>query len=197
MIRIFNGALVGLFAALATRGQRWPAKVGAVLITLYCVAMMGCASNMTMVFDRMLPGCLPTTGSVELIEQLAEARELWADVGVMPTVCVSEIVFAPRGTVGAECGSPQRNVEGCSLKPSMRIIVAEGRTPARQREIVAHELGHLLRPGSGAGNKHLKCLDVPGDDLMCPSGGSPVPTERDGAFVRGELDGTDEVVSSN
>jgi hypothetical protein len=101
-----------------------------------------------------------------------------ADVQAPPT----ELRLVRAAELAEACG--RLGVQGCTRGGV--VWVSADASPERARRIAVHELGHVIREANGGSvSGHLRCLDVPGDDVMCASGGPAAPTERDVAFVRG------------
>ncbi len=129
-------------------------------------------------------GCGPIT----LDDELDDARAAW---GVL-SMCPVQLYQASPASTADRCGNPpippgfppDAHVEGCSKISACTIYISEDVVdPDRRRHVLEHELGHILKGTPG----HLKCADVPGDDIMCPDGGGPwvdAPTARDLAFVK-------------
>jgi hypothetical protein len=141
------------------------------------IASVGCAAT------------LPPTSPADALEGqqgalLAYALQTWSEAGLPEQDLPRPIVrLVPPADIEAECG--RTGVGGCS-RPGT-IVLSSDASQTRLRVKVVHELGHLIRRDRGAsGVAHLRCLDVPGDDVMCEGGAlSPEPTSRDVRFVRG------------
>ncbi len=137
--------------------------------------VVGCASQQV----PARADCM-TVGPPALVAALDRARADWEDAGVPARVCAPKIYALPKAALAEDCGAVGRAVDGCSTRSTGRIRVRAGMSDARTQEVVSHELGHLLARTRG----HGPCPT--GEDLMCPTGGSPTPTARDVAWVRGK-----------
>lgn len=159
-------------------------------VLLLGATLLACSAAVDPVYLQPAPGCPEVIGRPGLTQGLAAARQAWAEAGVEPSACVTEIYYVARADLGADCGFPGRNVDGCMSVHTGRMRLAEYMTPERTAAVIRHEYGHALRHNPG----HLECLDVPGDDLMCPAGSTTGEiTERDAAFVLGTLNESETV----
>jgi hypothetical protein len=129
--------------------------------------------------------CSPVVAPVALpLEQRlkAYAGTAWEAAGVSPGVSY-ELILLEKDSLDIACNAnPLRNVAGCERSPFIYLLASSNEARLSQRTV--HEVGHLLANR----RDHLKCYDVPGDDVMCSNGASDgtQPTERDVGYVRGE-----------
>ena len=110
----------------------------------------------------------------------------WSEAGV-PVVQGPggvRVSMLARAQVVTICGGVP--ADGCTTGlgrgPAPQVYLAEGLSPARARMAALHEVGHAIRGKAS----HLDCQgDVPGPDVMCPSGAAAgtTPTQRDVDFV--------------
>ena len=185
-VKVFNGALLGVLAALSTRNSPLALRVLAVgTACLMAMAVSGCAQHVSMVFTPPAP-LTPTTRPEELLLALDEAGKAWADEGVEP-VWIESIEWTPRETINATCGYAE-GVPLLACAHGVRMYVREGLADdPRFIGILTHEFGHSIRFAHGGSGGHLPCDSMPGDALMSDGGNDGLTiTERDVGFVLGQ-----------
>jgi hypothetical protein len=129
-------------------------------------------------FALLLAAC----GAPSMTEELQDAQAAWNVL----EMCDVDLIVAPQPEVAEPCANhtpPEgARIDGCSKISQCRIYISDDLDWERRRNVLLHELGHLIKGRPG----HLACVDQPGDDIMCPFGAGPwvdAPTARDHAFV--------------
>lgn len=135
----------------------------------------------SLVLLASLLGCGPAT----LDEDLQEARSAWNVLEMCPAQVfeVDQLTLNDLADVDSRDIPEGGRIEGYADDASCTIYILMRLDWPRRAQVLQHELGHLIKGRHG----HLRCLDKPGDDVMCPDGGGPwvtEPTDRDRAFVR-------------
>lgn len=135
---------------------------------LAVILLTGCASS-----GPVICGPLERYSGVKL-----QAHEYWKDAGVETTTAYVLEYLTPEA-LEIECGLS--HIDGCSHLESSEIYIKSGISPERQLVVLMHEVGHITKGKIG----HLKCLDNPGDDIMCEaaSKNGSRPTKRDVKFI--------------
>lgn len=137
--------------------------------------------------------CSGETRYVEAPDQddtaLREAAvEAWASVGVEAPSDYT-LLFLDGETLLDACGwsaPPAGTALGGCTAASDVILLWNEADFALQRQVLTHELGHVLRGADD--HRHLDCPEsegvrFPGHDVMCANPSPALPTERDAVFV--------------
>jgi hypothetical protein len=130
----------------------------------------------------LILACAGSINYVASVDKYADikldAHEGWLSAGVETTTSYS-LEYLPEDKLDETCG--HKGIDGCAKTNASAIYLKSGMNPQRQLVTLMHEVGHLTR-GDG---KHLKCLDKPGDNIMCEAAArnGSEPTKTDVKFI--------------